>query len=93
MQVHRLSGGDDRTFELRVVPRRAAGASRDFLRGPTSPHWGFVGFPPLRSGHAPVILLLSNAAVLQDIRAIGGEMRDREIEATVVPVLDITPRE
>ena len=30
-----------------VVPSRPVGASRDSLRGPTSPRRGFAGFPPL----------------------------------------------
>jgi cytochrome c peroxidase len=36
------------------LPSRAGGASWDFLRCPTSRLLRFVGFPPLRSGHAPV---------------------------------------
>jgi hypothetical protein len=33
--------------EVAALPRRPVGASRDSLRGPTSPRWGFAGFPPL----------------------------------------------
>ena len=44
---------------LGTVPPRTAGASRDFLRFPTSHRRCFLGFPPLRFGHAPVIACLA----------------------------------
>jgi hypothetical protein len=39
-----------------VAPRRASGASRDFLHCPTSRLRRFVGLPPLRSGRASVTM-------------------------------------